>query len=401
MNLEQQLDSFLLALTEEGYPPKSCKMYRTPIKCLIRSLYECENRTLDRDIVDRFLTYHVKRHANGEISSETVRYYKRAASRFLHYIETGNLYSVRKMTPKHGTAFEAIMEELRTDEFFSGPDRYHMISSANQFFLWLEEMQCFSPSEITLELVRGYMLERSAKVSGQTLYGDQRRLKILTKYFVNHGLADCDFSQYLSLPIATEKKILPAMSQQEIYDLLTSIDQSTAQGKKDYAIVLLGVVTGLRAIDIISLELPNIDWRCGEININQSKTGVPLALPLTKDVGQALKSYILKARPKSKSTKVFVHHRAPFDAYEMGSILSSRFKFLCGRAGIECKGFHSLRRSVGQRMTIAEIPLMTTSQILGHSGMDITKRYISLDSRHLSICALPFDGIKPTGGIYG
>ena len=72
----------------------------------------------------------------------------------------------------------------------------------------------------------------------------------------------------------------------------------------------------------------------------------------------------------------------------------------CEKAGIECRGFHSLRRSVGQRMTIAEIPLMTTSQILGHSGIDVTKQYISLDSRHLSICALSFDGIRPGGRIY-
>ena len=50
-----------------------------------------------------------------------------------------------------------------------------------------------------------------------------------------------DFSDYLSLPIAIEKKILPAMSLDDIYQLLLSIDRNTAQGKKDYAIVLLGL----------------------------------------------------------------------------------------------------------------------------------------------------------------
>lgn len=138
----------------------------------------------------------------------------------------------------------------------------------------------------------------------------------------------------------------------------------------------------------------------GELRINQSKTGEPLALPLTKDVGEAVKTYILDARPQSNAPNVFVHHRAPYAAYASGSIISGRFKRLCDKAGIECKGFHSLRRSVGQRMTIAEIPLMTTSQILGHSGIDVTKQYISLDSKHLSICALSFDGIRPGGGIY-
>jgi integrase len=60
---------------------------------------------------------------------------------------------------------------------------------------------------------------------------------------------------------------------------------------------MLGVVLGLRACDVKALRLTDIDWRRGEICIVQHKTGKPLALPLTTDVGEALKDYILHARP--------------------------------------------------------------------------------------------------------
>lgn len=400
MTIEDYMGNFLSAMTREGYPEKSIRMYRNPILCLIRFCKDADRQELDAATVEEFINYHAERCANGEISNNTLGYYRRPVKNFLNYIVTGMVHSVRKLTPEHSPLFEGVIDDIRTDDIFNTPDRAHMVSTANMFFSWLEENDCLSPADITLEHIRGFMLNRSSNVVGQTLVSDQRRLKLLNKHMMNRGLMSNDFSDYLSLPIAIEKKILPAMPLDDIYQLLMSIDRNTAQGKKDYAIILLAFVTGLRAIDIVKLERSDISWKRGEIRIRQSKTDEPLALPLTNDVGEAIKTYLLDARPQSDLPNVFVHHRAPYGAYTNGSILSGRFKYLCEKADVECKGFHSLRRSLGQRMTMAEIPLMTTSQILGHSGIDVTKQYISLDSKHLSICALSFDGIRPGGGIY-
>lgn len=49
-------------------------------------------------------------------------------------------------------------------------------------------------------------------------------------------------------------------------------------------------------------------------------------------------------------------------------------------------------------MVIAGIPVTTVSQVLGHSRIDPTKQYISLDSVHLKECALDLDGFMPEGG---
>lgn len=400
MIIEDHMDNFLAAMAEEGYPAKSIQMYKNPIVCLIQFCKNAGRQELDKVVVDQFVEYHVSRFKNGEITIGTLDYYRRPATHFLNYIHTGMIHPVRTRTPQHEVTFESVINDIRTRASFNTPDKAHMVSTANTFFSWLECHQCLSPSDITLEHVRGFMLDRAKNVTGTTLSGDQRRLKVLNRYMIAEGLMNEDFSGYLSLPVAIEKKLLPAMPMDDIYRLLSSIDCETPEGKKDFAIVLLATVTGLRAIDIVKLERTDIDWKLGEIRINQSKTTEPLALPLTKDVGEAVKTYILSARPQSSSPNVFVHHRAPYAAYSNGSIISGRFKILCERAGIDCKGFHSLRRSVGQRMTIAEIPLMTTSQILGHSGIDVTKQYISLDSKHLSICALSFDGIRPGGGTY-
>lgn len=70
------------------------------------------------------------------------------------------------------------------------------------------------------------------------------------------------------------------------------------------------------------------------------------------------------------------------------------------KAGIERyahdgKGFHALRRTLGKELTLAEVPVTTTAQILGHRSMDSSKQYISLDSYHLKECARYFGNPKP------
>lgn len=79
--------------------------------------------------------------------------------------------------------------------------------------------------------------------------------------------------------------MFPVLPKSDIAKLLDAIDRSTVKGKRDYAIMMLGTVLGLRACDVIALKLEDIDWLRGEIRIVQSKTSYPVHLPLTQDVG--------------------------------------------------------------------------------------------------------------------
>jgi integrase len=85
-----------------------------------------------------------------------------------------------------------------------------------------------------------------------------------------------------------QKPGVPAfLSPDEIDRVLTATDQSTAKGRRDYAILLLLARLGLRAGEIVTLELNDIRWRTGEILI-RGKGRVTESLPLPADVGAAL-----------------------------------------------------------------------------------------------------------------
>jgi integrase len=61
---------------------------------------------------------------------------------------------------------------------------------------------------------------------------------------------------------------------------------------RNAAIIMLGLRMGLRASDIVNLNLTDISWKDSAISIIQQKTGVHLKLPLPVDVGNSLYRYI-------------------------------------------------------------------------------------------------------------
>lgn len=92
---------------------------------------------------------------------------------------------------------------------------------------------------------------------------------------------------------------------EESDQIIQAVDRNTPVGKRDYAMLLLARYTGLRAVDVIHLQLQDIDWHKNEISIVQHKTQRPLVLPLENIVGNAIVEYILNARPQSDSQSLF------------------------------------------------------------------------------------------------
>jgi len=220
-------------------------------------------------------------------------------------------------------------------------------------------------------------------------------LRKFFKWSFENSYTTDSFEGLFDFTVAIERKIYPAPLPDEISLVLDSIDRSTILGKRNYAIIMLGIVTGLRAGDVANLKLTDIDWQTGEIRIIQNKTGKPLALPLTKDVGESLSDYIINARPDSKSENIFLRAIAPFQEFSGGSAVGGIYQAYRKRLGLSAGGFHSLRRALGKNLVTSGAPVTTVAQVLGHSTIENTKQYIALDVLHLKECALDFTGIEP------
>jgi integrase len=70
-----------------------------------------------------------------------------------------------------------------------------------------------------------------------------------------------------------------AIKDDQVRQLLASIDRRTAMGRRDYAIVLLLVRLGLRANEVAGLELEDLQWDAGQVSV-RGKWGHRTVLPL-------------------------------------------------------------------------------------------------------------------------
>ena len=117
------------------------------------------------------------------------------------------------------------------------------------------------------------------------------------------GLSDVRIDGLLARAAPRRVRALPCFTRAETGRLVEGIDTGTPCGKRDHAMVVLAVSTGLRCCDIVALRLDQIDWRRDEIALVQAKTSRPLVLPLPALAGNAVAEWILHGLPIVTSRK--------------------------------------------------------------------------------------------------
>ena len=185
---------------------------------------------------------------------------------------------------------------------------------------------------------------------------------------------------------------LPSVyTKEEIVAILNTADQSTNTGKRDYAILLLAIRLGMRAADIRSLTYENINWPASLVNFIQQKTGNRMELPLPKDVGEAMISYLKSGRPASESDCIFIDHHYPYPEMSdkaIPHIASNAIRKSGIKVGERKHGSHVLRHTLANFLLEQETTLPVISQILGHETVQTSMCYLRIDIEQLRQCAL-------------
>lgn len=345
-------------------------------------------------IVTEFVSETEDRYRRGEISRIYYRFLNKTANYLVEFRSTGTLRLARQFISPVSDYYDEILSAILEYSGWNRKSSHSVWSVAKTYFKWLITQGYYDLSRVTVDVVKQYLVDCASRLSGSSLDTIRRAIKKICVYLFEQGVCTDPCERLFSFAVPIPKSIKSVIPQEEIALTLGVIDRDTNIGKRDYASILLAVVTGLRAVDISNLKLNDIDWRNGEIRINQSKTGKSLALPLTTDVGTAIQDYVLNGRPASELTNVFLRSRSPASGITHG-ILYGQFNTYRVKAGLPRRGFHGLRRTLGTNMVISGAPVTTVSQTLGHADLDSTRRYISLDSKHLKDCALDFSGIQP------
>lgn len=179
----------------------------------------------------------------------------------------------------------------------------------------------------------------------------------------------------------------PALEPRQIERLLGVVSDQSAMGRRDGAIVRLLLRLALRAGDVASLDLDDVDWRAGEVTV-RGKGKRESRLPLPHDVGKALAAY-LRCRPPARTRRLFVRSRAPFGALSSGGVITVASRAL-RRAGITAGGAHLLRHTAATQMLRHGASLPEIAHVLRHRHLDTTAMYAKVDLASLQTVARPW-----------
>jgi integrase/recombinase XerD len=173
--------------------------------------------------------------------------------------------------------------------------------------------------------------------------------------------------------------------------LLASCDRRTAKGRRDFAVLTILSRLGLRAGEVVGLDLDDVDWTKGEILV-RGKANRLERLPLPADVGQAVAGYLKRGRPKSEERALFLRTLAPHRRIMAGSI-NVLMKAASDRAGLSPIAPHRLRHTVGSELLRHGAGLSEIGQVLRHRSAASTARYSKVDTESLRQLARSWPGV--------
>lgn len=189
------------------------------------------------------------------------------------------------------------------------------------------------------------------------------------------------------------KAIAPEHAQRAI----DSCDLGTAIGLRDRAVLLVLARLGLRAREIIALQLDDCDWDRGQLRVC-GKGGRVGVLPMPVDVGEAIAAYLKRGRPRCEDRHLFLRSTAPIRGLQPGGDgVGSIVRYALERAHVEVpyRGSHQFRHALAVRLLRGGASLPEIGEVLRHRSPQSTSIYARVDLEALRPLALRWPGGTP------
>jgi integrase/recombinase XerD len=192
------------------------------------------------------------------------------------------------------------------------------------------------------------------------------------RFAFSHGYLARDLADALErLPCFTQDRLPRGPQWEDLDKLLATVDQFTAQGRRDFAILTVLITYGVRAGQLVRLRLDDVHWREGTILFPQAKGGRRIQAPLTPPVGNAIANYLRDGRPMTPERQIFLSLHPPFPplvATSIDRVISQAFE----RAHVRSphRGSHAIRHAWATRAMAQGQSLKAIADLLGHRSLE-------------------------------
>ena len=388
------LDSFITALCELGYASSTVRARLWVLDDLGRSLarQSLSLTDLHEQVIDLFLK---ERRRKGHLGKGDAR----AAHQFLEHLRQKSI--VRSPEP---VADDSPLATLRRQyESYLKKERGLAAVTITRYWPFVRRLivERFGDAPIRVrdlvpDDVSRFLLRHARSGSPGVARLMVTTLRSFFRFLFLHGQTESDLARAVpTVPQWRLAEVPKYLTPKDVERIVRACERDSPVARRDRAILLLLARLGLRASEVIALELDDVDWRAGELKV-RGKGGQHDCLPLPVDVGEAMTNYLRHHRPPCKTRRLFIRTKAPHRGFGNPSSISTIVCRAMNRAGLHCdfRGAHVLRHSLATGMLRCGASLDEIGEVLRHRAASTTEIYAKVDVQGLRSLALPW----PTKG---
>jgi integrase/recombinase XerD len=381
--LQPHRERFLEDLTAEGYSRSTLRAYD---RAALRFCAVVERRGLgSSDLAGRQIDRLRETVLDGYKPSVRTAI-KFCLNRFIYHLVEAGVAKLPEAPPKVMTPLDVLRAEyetyLREQRGLSDASIYHCLSFLNRFMRFRFGATLGKPDDITTGDIVAFLRKI---MGGEKPYRNKTpptHLRSLFRFLFWSGKTKRDLANAIPRVAQPPQSHLPRYLKPEaIEQLIDAVWSGDPVGRRNYAMLLLIARLGLRAPEVIAIQLDDIDWRAGTVLI-RGKGKRHDRMPLPDDVGKAIVDYIKNGRAGPSRT-LFVSGKVPYRPFVNAQILNTVLRDAFERTGLKPPqkyvGSHLLRHSLATDMLRKGASLDEIGDVLRHRSRMSTSIYAKHD----------------------
>lgn len=226
---------------------------------------------------------------------------------------------------------------------------------------------------------------------------------------INHYLRDCraflywcmnEDRKYIEKPfkihtVEAQEEQIKLFSDEELASLLEKPRKNDSfTDWRTWAVVNWVLGTGNRASTIVDVKIGDINYNKREISLGHTKNKRAQIIPLSSSLETVLKEYIRMWR-KEAGADAYLFCNVGEEKLTTGALRSSFVRY-CASREVESTNIHGLRHNFAKGWVQNNGNMFALQKILGHSSLDMTRKYVRLFSEDIKE---DFDRFNPLDSI--
>jgi site-specific recombinase XerD len=221
------------------------------------------------------------------------------------------------------------------------------------------------------------------RLAASTIQNYVRGLRAFFNWLYKEGYTEEHILGDLRPPRAPQK-LVAILTESEIRVILSCLQTDTASGCRDAAIIITALDTGLRLSEITSVKIADAQIQEGYLKV-MGKGAKERIVPVGGLAQKALQRYVFHFRPepiRNDDNNLFL----TLDGYPMSNeAVRLILKRISKKSGVSRLHPHLCRHTFATNYLINGGDVFSLQQILGHTSLEMVRRYVTLASAQVRV----------------